>query len=313
MGDHSAIQWTDATWNPVLGCEKVSAGCTHCYAIGTARRQEVAFKRPEYQGLTVKPEHGPVNWTGKVVTVPGRLLDPIRWRQPRRIFVNSMSDLFHVDVPNDFIAQVFAVMGLAKWHTYQVLTKRPERMAVLLDSDQFVENAASHLVELAARRGWPCADEWKAWPLPNVWIGTSVEDQKAADLRIPQLLQTLAAVRFLSCEPLLGPVDLTRYIPHVPFESGIGRCQRCAQFIHDPIHKSQDLRSPIDWVIAGGESGAKHRPFNPDWARSLRDQCQAAGVAFFFKQHGGRTHNAGGRELDGRTWDEFPNTQGVAS
>jgi protein gp37 len=189
------------------------------------------------------------------------------------IFVNSMSDLFHKEVPDEFIAQVFAVMALAKAHTFQVLTKRPGRMTSLVSRLWPPVKAA-----LVRINGSPPSGEFLDWPLPNVWLGTSVEDQKWADVRIPKLLETLAEVQFLSVEPLLGPVDLGRYL------------------------------SSIDWIIVGGESGSNARPMRPEWVRSLRDQAVDAKVPFFFKQWGGRTPKAGGRMLDGRTWDEFPVT-----
>jgi protein gp37 len=300
MSDHSSIEWTDATWSPTLGCLKVSAGCEHCYAIRNAYRQEHFFKRPDYQGLTRKLPDGSLNWTGTVRMLPERLRLPLSWTKPRRIFVDSMSDLFHDQVPDDFIDQVFATMAWSARHTYQILTKRPERMLRYLttpDRLTLIENArCDTCVRSGGLCGYPgddcglLADTVLA--LPNVWLGVSVENQATADERIPLLLQTPAAVRFLSCEPLLGPVDLAHVIdPHWPDALNVNAFRG------------------IDWVIAGGESGPDFRPMDLDWARSLRDQCQAAGVAFHFKQHGGRTHGAGGRLLDGRTWDEYPGPQ----
>lgn len=308
MGDHSEIQWTNATWNPTVGCMKVSAGCEQCYAITTAYRLEHAFKQEAYQGLTRKLPDGSVNWTGKVSTLPDRLALPLSWNKPRRIFVDSMSDLFHEDVPDDFIDQVFAVMAMCEQHTFQVLTKRPERM--LASARRLQERFAAETPylqavtvpgRLAARtEAWwaiGATDEYR-WPLPNVWLGVSVEDQRAADERIPLLLQTPAAVRFLSCEPLLGRIELSDVSGWRDAARWLGR-----------MNLGLDA---ISWVIAGGESGPKYRPMDLDWARSLRDQCQASGVAFHFKQIGGRTHGAGGRELDGRTWDEFPTARELA-
>jgi protein gp37 len=200
------------------------------------------------------------------------------------VFVNSMSDLFHTDVPEGFIARVFAVMEQADRHTFQVLTKRPARMARLVNSAEFMQRA-----RLMAAFTPASGDERRieGWPPPNIWLGTSVENQRWADIRVPHLLRTPAAVRFLSCEPLLGPVDLTAWL-------GTHR-----EAVGEPS-------GSIEWVIVGGESGRNARPMHPDWARSLRDQCVATGVPFFFKQWGGRTPKAGGRELDGRTWDEMP-------
>jgi len=234
MGDHSAIEWTDSTWNPVTGCTKISPGCKHCYAERLAGRLQ-AMGNPRYR-------------SGFAVTLhPDQLTLPLRWRRPRRIFVNSMSDLFHESVPSDYIHQVFEAMAQARWHVFQVLTKRAERLEAL-----------------APRLPWPS----------NVWQGVSVEN---ADYtwRIDHLRAVPASVRFLSVEPLLGP------IPSLPLEG-------------------------IDWVIVGGESGPGHRRVDPDWVGEVRDQCVAASVPFFFKQWGGRTPKSGGRLLDGRTWDEMP-------
>ena len=247
----TTIEWTDRTWNPVTGCSKVSEGCRNCYAEAISLR----FKR------SVGPWNA-INAAENVVLHPDRLHQPFEWREPSRVFVNSMSDLFHEQVPNNYIDQVFGVMAQARPHTFQILTKRPERMRAYLTSPD--RNAK---VALAAI-GIPYP-QWQ-WPLPNVWLGVSVEDQRAADERIPHLLETPAAVRFLSCEPLIGPVDLERWL--VYYDSLYG----------EPWGSRGDLH----WVIVGGESGPKARPMHPDWARSLRDQCVAAGVPFFFKQHG---------------------------
>ena len=327
MSDNSAIEWTDATWNPVTGCTKVSPGCDHCYAETFAERWRGTPGHPFENGfdVTLRPE---------------RIAQPLRWRKPRRVFVNSMSDLFHDDVPDDFIARVFGAMSAAPKHTFQILTKRHGRMRSLLSSESFRPQVA-RWAGMMCENGDQMHDQamYGPWPLPNVWLGVSVEDQKRADLRIPALLGTPAAVRFLSCEPLLGPVDLARYLT--------GDCPACGDDItEDPcglVHADMALdpsAAAISWVIVGGESGPGARPMDPAWARSLRDQCVAGGVPFFFKQwgawgptgrigigqaypgevligepvdeHGHRTEmrrvgkkNAG-RELDGRTWDEFP-------
>lgn len=350
MSENSAIEWCDATWNPMLGCSKVSAGCRGCYAIPQAWMKQSnpsAKVREAYSGLVEKRPNGSLNWTGRVNLVPERLTLPLTWKKPKRIFVNSLSDLFHESVPNDYIDSVFAVMALAQHHTFQVLTKRPERMAAYLTSATRAYAIGSTAVTFAEDLGmeWDLYYTWDrrvdgipCWPLPNVWLGTSTEDQQTADERIPHLLATPAAVRWLSCEPLLGPINLERH-PH--------GAQPDPQSGVYPAWYSQQ----IDWVIAGGESGPKARPMHPDWARSLRDQCVSAGVAFHFKQWGewaptevvpggdlggdlrrGYTrhlhapgnpeghfrrgdayvsrvgkHNAG-RLLDGRTWDEFPST-----
>lgn len=227
---NTGIEWTDRTWNPTTGCEKISPGCANCYAEEITKRFPNGF--PNGFNLTLHP---------------GRLAEPLKWRKPSRIFVNSMSDLFHKDVPLEFIQKVFEVAGQTPRHTYQILTKRAERLA-----------------ELAPELPWH----------KNIWMGVSVESQKYVQ-RIAYLQQVPAHVRFLSCEPLLGELSLSLY--------------------------------GIHWVIVGGESGNKHRPIKPEWAESIRDQCQEAGVAFFFKQWGGRTPKANGRMLGDRIWEEFPN------
>lgn len=234
LSDKSAIEWTEATWNPVTGCDQVSPGCAHCYAKTFAERWRGVPGHPYEQGFDLK------QW-------PERLEQPLKWRRPRVIFVNSMSDLFHESIPAEFIADVFDVMVKADWHVFQVLTKRHER-----------------LVDLARALPWP----------PNVWMGVSIENRRFVH-RADYLRQVPSTVRFISAEPLLGPLE------------------------------NLDL-SDIHWLIAGGESGHKHRPMRPEWARALRDQCEATDTAFFFKQWGGRTPKAGGRLLDECTWDEMP-------
>jgi protein gp37 len=249
MGDRSAIEWTGATWNPVTGCDRVSKGCDHCYALTLAARLK-AMGQAKYQHDGDPRTSGP----GFGVTMhPAELELPKRWRRPRVIFVNSMSDLFHPKVTADFVAEVFAVMAATPQHTYQVLTKRPRRARQLL-------------------RGWA--------PLPNVWLGVSVEADEQVD-RAAVLQDIPASVRFLSCEPLLGPLP------------------------------SLDLKG-IDWVIVGGESGPEPRPIRQEWVTEIRDTCLDAGVPFFFKQWGGRTPKAGGRTLDGRTYDEMPERARIA-
>ncbi|SLD17838.1 DUF5131 family protein [Mycobacteroides abscessus] len=322
MGDKTGIEWTDATWNPVTGCDKVSPGCDHCYAETFAERWRGTRGHYFETGFDVQLR-------------PDKLGLPLRWTKPRRIFVNSMSDLFHDKVPDEYIARVFAVMALAPQHTFQVLTKRHGRMRSLLNSAYFLQAVGRVWAEPPS--DWPLPRDWRVpvWPLPNVWLGVSAEDQKRAELRIPALLDTPAAVRWISAEPLLGPVNL-----HTdPIEAGT------------PFWGSQ-----LDWVVVGGESGPGARPMHPDWARSMRDQCVAAGVPFLFKQWGewvperlglhgcnapaaflstggqvrllvdGKPAHApfapagdmtirrvgkkrAGRELDGRTWDQYPQVQ----
>lgn len=239
MSLNSSIEWTDATWNPVTGCVEVSPGCDHCYARTFAERFRGVTGHPYEQGFDLRL------W-------PSRLEYPLHWRKPRRIFVNSMSDLFHKDVPDEFVRQVFSVMSRASWHNFQVLTKRPQRLA-----------------RLASTLPWPS----------HIWIGTSIESDEFV-WRADYLRQVPAPIRFISAEPLLGPLPSLQL-------------------------------AGIQWLITGGESGPGHRPCDPDWVRSLRDRCQQAGVAFFHKQWGGRTPKAGGRELDGHTWDEYPEPLGV--
>lgn len=308
MGDGSSIEWTDATWNPTSGCTKVSQGCEHCYITRTPpfRMQRRAFL----------PLEGPeVGKSTGVRLHPERLEQPFRWRTSRRVFVDSLSDLAHADVPDSFIAQVFAVMGLTRRHRYQLLSKRPRRLRALLTSEQFMQEVRAQAARISASRGlsWPPPEAFE-WPLPNVWVGTSVESQKWADVRIPLLQATPAAVRFLSCEPLLGPVQMCR-------------CDGAHyEVVRHPFLVAADCplhgQNRLDWVIAGGESGPAARPVDPAWVRRLRDQCQAAGVAFFFKQWGewapDHSGTAGdpemrwvgkkkaGRELDGRVWDDMP-------
>lgn len=273
MAETSSIEWTDATWNPVVGCSIVSPGCTNCYAMGMAYRIErmtaalVAQGKPgapHYDGTTKRIKGKPV-WTGTLALASDAIVTaPLRWTRPRRIFVNSMGDLFHEDVPDEWIDRVFAVMALAPHHTFQVLTKRSKRMREYLDQAwDRREQIGALMAEIGGpdREGWYASesDGRRGWagiclPLPNVWLGVSAERQQEWDQRTADLKETPAAVCFVSAEPLLGPIvgDMTG----------------------------------IHWVIVGGESGPDARPMHPDWARSLRDQCAAAGTAFFFKQWG---------------------------
>jgi protein gp37 len=238
MANATSIEWTDATWNPVTGCTKISAGCDHCYAERFSERFRGTHGHPFETGfdLTLRPE---------------RLDQPLRWRTPRMIFVNSMSDLFHKEIPKEFIARVFDTMEAASWHTFQILTKRSSLMRNFLRKRYGFRRAPSHM-----------------------WFGVSIEDGTKAS-RIRHIRDAPAGVRFLSIEPLIGPVgklDLTE----------------------------------IDWVIVGGESGPRARPMKEQWALDIRDQCQTHDVAFFFKQWGGLRPKSGGRELDGREWNQYP-------
>lgn len=271
MSAKTGIEWTDATWNPVTGCAKVSQGCKNCYALRDwprmAAAQHTVYYGREFTDVQCHRE---------------RLEQPIRWRRPRMIFVNSMSDLFHESVPDEFIDSVFAVMAIAEQHTFQVLTKRPERMqrymATLQARSQKIAQVAMNVLN---GKYWSDGDGlWDsvahkidAGPLPNVWLGVSVEDQATADERIPHLLQTPAAIRWISAEPLLGPIDLKRTTTGMPWIGGI-------------FGDGRKFEGILDWVVVGGESGRKARPMHPEWARMLRDQCKAAGVQFLFKQWG---------------------------
>lgn len=344
MGAKTGIEWTDATWNPIIGCSRVSEGCRNCYAEGIAGRFGKG-KETVYSGLT-QIVNGRAVWTGKIAETK-QLLQPLSWRKPKRVFVNSMSDLFHENVSDELRDRIFAVMALCPQHIFQVLTKRPERMLEYLRVEDRATYLYDEIIDMADWNHSPketvaaveralektgekqnCGPGWLSekdsfifmpkiavWPLPNVWLGVSVENQAAADERIPLLLQTPAAVRFISAEPLLGPVELWRACGAV-----------------DAVNAAPDLRtalgiiSPLagkklEWVICGGESGQHARPMDPDWARSLRDQCTTSGVPFFFKQWGewGPAGNVDGRPvmarcgkkaagamLDGREWKEFP-------
>lgn len=277
----SAIQWTDETWNPTTGCSPVSEGCRNCYAAREAIRLG-GNPNPKvsdaYQGTAEMRGSGISRravFTGTVHMHENRLDQPLRWRKPRRVFVDSMSDLFHEAVHRDFLLRVWGVMAQTPRHTYQILTKRPDRMARLLG--EWMQPALT------------VAMVNHVWPLPNVWLGTSVEDQAAADERVPHLLQTPAAVRFLSCEPLLGPVRLdapTRHETEVAMRAGFGASHAARPI--DGIH----------WVIVGGESGPGARPCNVQWIRDIVRQCRLDGVPAFVKQLGALPYFTHGRYSD---------------
>ncbi|WP_249696511.1 phage Gp37/Gp68 family protein [Stappia sp. WLB 29] len=305
MADRTSISWTDATWNPLAGCSRVSEGCRNCYAEAMAARFNKPGQWGEGLATMVRTPDGrsAPRWTGEVRFNEGALGQPLRWRKPRRIFVNSTSDLFHEAVPDEWIDKVFAVMALSPQHTFQILTKRPERMREYMQGVQSnIPNlgrmplerihlaAAAHMegdggvMDMLKERGNVYSLYLDApWPLHNVWLGVSVEDQVTADVRIPYLLATPAAVRFISAEPLLGPVDLASSIDlpggyEEVFPLGI------------PPERRDELEGPkpprLDWVIVGGESGPRARPMHPDWVRKIRDQCTDAAVPFHFKQWG---------------------------
>ena len=288
MADATPIEWTDATWNPITGCTRVSEGCRNCYAEVMAARFSGPGQWGEGLARIVRDPNGKAidhRWTGKL-RFNNRALDlPLRWRKPRRIFVNSTSDLFHEDVPDEWIDKVFAVMALTPQHTFQVLTKRPERMQDYLTAHPariIIERWADHAGKICGDGGYSDVMQNDRTALQNVWMGTSVEDQATAEARIPHLLATPAAVRFVSAEPLLGPLYLDDMCDGHKFIDALR-----GKWWHDsePPHIECD-KPRLDWVIVGGESGPGARPMHPDWARSIRDQCQAAGVAFFFKQWG---------------------------
>jgi len=262
MSAATSIEWTDVTWNPVRGCARVSAGCENCYAERVAYRFGRKPGSP-YEGLTVLGKHGP-RWVGEARYVPNMLGEPLTWRKPRRVFVNSMSDLFHEDIANEHIAEVFGVMAVTPRHTYQVLTKRPARML------QWFEWASEHYSLATAE------PRSVGWPLSNVWLGVSCENQANADDRIPLLLDCPAAVRFISAEPLLEELHLFAFLP------GEERDQ-CLCI----LNQGAGPRIPaLDWVIVGGESGPGARACDTNWIRAVRDQCERAGVPCFVKQLG---------------------------
>ncbi|MCB2085553.1 MAG: phage Gp37/Gp68 family protein [Sphingomonadaceae bacterium] len=252
MAQQSSIEWTDLTWNPVVGCSIESAGCKNCYAMRMAARLQ-AMGHEKYEGLTKRSKRGAV-WTDRVRCHEESIEIPLNWKKPRRVFVNSMSDLFHPDVPSDFVRRIWAVMRQTPQHHYQILTKRPHRMAQLLK-------------EISPR------------PLGNVWLGTSVEDQRVVG-RIDHLRDVPASIRFISFEPLIGDVG------------------------------NIDL-SGIHWAIVGGESGPRARSMDSEWVENILDQCLDSGTAFFFKQWGGVNKKKTGRLLHGREWNEWPEFERV--
>ncbi|MFB0841830.1 DUF5131 family protein [Paenibacillus oleatilyticus] len=331
MSSQTKIEWADATWNPITGCSKVSEGCRNCYALRFAER---------FRGI-----HAHYFEKGFDVTLRPNMLElPLSWKKPKKVFVNSMSDLFHPDVPFEFIDKVFAVMALAPKHTFQILTKRPDRML-----EYFCNHIPKSTRDLSLHFGnvaWSVTNDENAdifvsnrigagttkrpcWPLKNVWLGVSIENQKAADERIPKLLQTPAAVRFLSMEPLLGPVNLKLDESVVYHTTGW----------QPPLAEYTRIGESIHWIIVGGESGPGARPMHPNWVRGIRDQCQAAATPFFFKQWGEwqqvqRTmaddqilrhkhkhsfdsetvvvkvgKRKAGRLLDAREWNEYPSME----
>jgi protein gp37 len=345
MSGDTKIEWATKVWNFLRGCSKVSEGCRNCYAIKQANR--FAGERMPYEGL-VKKTNGVLNWTGEVQRAPQVLKDPLSWKKHERIFMNSMSDMFHESVEDWVIDEAFGivlacyVLENRQSHTFMSLTKRPERQRKYFSADpkelikRWSESMDGVVIlddpDVLFSEYVASFDTKNLFPLPNYWAGVSVEDQETADKRVPEILQVPASIIFLSMEPLLGPVDLSKWL----------LTHGWAPSYYDPdnIHghpNSEPTNEHIQWIVAGGESGSNARPMHPDWVRSIRDQCQAAGVAFHFKQYGewapgsnfsdhipsGKSFDFGeglddnhsvwrvgkkkaGRLLDGRTWDEFP-------
>lgn len=305
MADKSHIEWTDATWNPITGCSVVSPGCTNCYAMKLAGTR--LKNHPSRAGLTIDTKAGPV-WNGEVRFNKEWLTQPLRWKKPRMVFVCAHGDLFHEDVPEEWIDLVFAVMALCPQHTFQVLTKRSDRMLSYLTKQKNPGSmAAQNRVaweavptalsiagikwkHLGIYEGWRARaiEAGTVWPLPNVWLGVSVEDQERANKRIPKLLETPAAVRWISAEPLLGSVDLTKIsLGSSDANFYAGPHLKTVEFFINALAGVESFNWPgIDWVVVGGESGNDTRPMHPDWARSIREQCKAHGTRFFFKQWG---------------------------
>jgi protein gp37 len=307
----SKIEWTNKTWNPIVGCSKVSAGCKNCYAIRMAwRLQHIGHSAQKYAGTVEKTACGQLNWTGKINLSEKDLLKPLTWKKPRIIFVNSESDLFHESLPFEVIDKVFAVMGRCQHHTFQVLTKRPDRMLEYYKSDPYQRILnASYLINLPKSHSIGAGIDNPSVPgnlgWKHVWLGVSVENQQAANERIPLLLQVPAAVRFLSCEPLLAPINLGNWLETCPKSKRVDgnghswlfdgddpyvKCYYCGE-IRDALNGrtigvSHTMPSDIHWVIVGGESGKDARPMHPLWVRQLRDQCQKVSISYFFKQWG---------------------------
>lgn len=305
---NTTIEWTNKTWNPTRGCSRVSEGCRFCYAERQAARNLPGLNSPTTgKPFAIMTDSGP-RWTGKVELIESKLYEPLHWRKPQRIFVNSMSDLWHEALATEDQADIYGIMAMAHWHDFQVLTKRPQNRLAQFSDPTFAREVESRARDYISKTEGVAS--WRfEWPLPNVWEGVSIEDQPTADERIPLLLQTSAAIRFVSYEPALGPVNFGRYA------GGFGLS--------------------LDWIIAGGESGPHARPPHPDWFRSVRDQCEVACVPFFFKQWGdwftctdgmvlrdppqfvigtsgviAMSYKIGkklaGAILDGREWREFP-------
>ena len=310
----SKIEWTDETWDPIVGCSKVSDGCKNCHALRQAHRlSHIGSTREKCQGLTTPDGK---QWTGKVRLDEASLKKPLHWRKPRRIFVNSMGDLFHESLHYGEISRVVEAMSYAPQHTYMVLTKRPH---IAMDYFEKINSLKAYSFGVKQKKAVRLQETLK-----KIWLGVSVEDQRTANLRIPYLMSTLSAVKVISCEPLTAPLDLTDVrMQYEPISyTTIDALSGNGAIIYDTNHPDYNPTtatdgklkfehvcefggSTIDWVIAGGENGPGARPMHPDWIRQIRDQCQEANVPFFFKGWGSAS-GIKGRELDGRTWEEFP-------
>jgi protein gp37 len=324
------IEWTDNTWSPIIGCSKLSDGCKNCYAVTMANRLSHNPSTPQYEGLT----RSATTWSGETRLVESELTKPLKWKRGRRIFVCSMSDLFHDATRDEWIDDVFAVAAMCPQHVFQILTKRPERMqryfADRQNGDPWAE-AADHIADLAGIEDHPFVLEPKHIPLSNVWLGVTVENQEAANERIPLLLKTPASKRFISVEPMLGPVDLNGIDvdgDHVmdalkslswreswerdwsPEATGVPFEEAREYYIDEGgVWPPTDERGAcLDWVICGAETGPRKRPMDRAWALDLRDQCVSAGVPFFFKKN-----SEGRRELDGEVWEQFPGAMKLAA
>ena len=301
------IEWTDETWNPITGCTLVDEGCRNCYAAELAASR--LKNHPSRAGLAKRNAQGVASFTGEVRFNDDWLDQPLRWRKPRMIFVCAHGDLFHPAVPYDWIDRVFAVMALAPRHTFQVLTKRSKRAAKYIgrrdDKNRHPAFTIAALMSSIGRWNTPELHARDFACLPNVWLGTSVSDQASADARIPDLLEARATKRFVSAEPLIGHIDIRRYLTTQRIGVDLARDAGGGS-----LHR---LIPAIDWVIVGGESGRRARVMHPDWARNVRDQCEAAEVAFFFKQWGEYDEwgfrsgkKSAGRLLDGEEWSQMP-------
>lgn len=337
MAYKTSIEWTDRTWNPITGCSWESRGCDNCYA---ARLASTRMKsHPSREGLT----DGKGNFNGQVRFNKQWLEQPFRWKKPSRIFVCAHADLFHPAVPDGWIMMLLNVMYQCPSHTFQVLTKRPERMREFLDRwmdyaeedpspklargpeevrathksgrgqlfaaylDAMLEQEGGKIPDGAAFPPYDWMEGMRYWPLwpENVWFGVSAEDQPSADRRVAELVKIRGVTRWVSLEPLLAPVDMSPWV--------FDRDREIRRLVNGPACLNRDqadasVGRPLDWVVVGGESGPNARPMNPEWARSLRDRCADSKVPFFFKQHGGATSKSGGRELDGEEWSQMPFT-----